>query len=82
MSFLTHVAGIPCRCEVTHYSKPTPMRITGWGFGDAEPPETGEFEYRILDRRGRHAPWLEAKLVEADDDRLLEEYLALQNRAA
>ncbi len=82
MSFPTRVAGIPCRCEVTHYSRPAPMLVTGWGFGDAEPPETGEFEYQILDRRGRHAPWLEAKLVEADDDRLLEEYLALQNRAA
>ncbi|MBR9770008.1 MAG: hypothetical protein GYB54_02630 [Gammaproteobacteria bacterium] len=48
MSFVTQVAGIPCRCEVTFYSKPAPMRITGWGFGDAEPPETGEFEYQIL----------------------------------
>ena len=81
-TFHTRVHGIPCLCDVTFYSPGAPMRITGWGFGDAEPPETGEFEYQILDRRGRHAPWLEAKLVEADDDRLLEEYLALQNRAA
>ncbi|MGQ7249559.1 hypothetical protein ACUN9Y_19775 [Halomonas sp. V046] len=82
MSFVTQVAGIPCRCEVTFYSRPAPMRVTGSGFGDAEPPEAGEFEYRILDRRGRHAPWLEEKLVEADHDRLLEESLTLQNRAA
>lgn len=72
--FATRVAGIPCICEVTYYTEGAPMRITGTGFGDAEPPEEPEFEYRILDRKGKPAPWLEAKLTDNDDARLLREF--------
>jgi len=73
-TFNTRVAGIPCQCHVTLYAPGAPMRITGTGFGDAEPPEPEEFEFRLLDRRGRPAPWLEAKLSDDDEDRLLVEY--------
>lgn len=73
--FATRVAGIPCICEATYYAEGSPMRITGTGFGDADPPEYEEFEYTILDRRGRPAPWLEAKLTDDDDLRLKREYL-------
>jgi hypothetical protein len=33
--------------ELEHYSPGAPMRITGWGFGDAEPPEPEEIDYRV-----------------------------------
>ncbi|RUR38507.1 hypothetical protein [Vreelandella populi] len=79
MKFPTRVAGIPCQCEVLAYSEGTPMRITGWGFGDAEPPEPPEFEYQILDQRGRPAAWLERKLSDDDDERLESEFLATRD---
>lgn len=75
MIFETHVSGIPCLCEVTYYVPYQPMRITGWGYGDADPPEMEEFEFRILDRKGYPAAWLEAKLTNEDEDRLLNEYI-------
>jgi hypothetical protein len=50
------------------------MRITGSGMGDADPPEGGEFDFEILDSKGRHAPWLEKKLTDADEERLYEEF--------
>ncbi|MGQ0335716.1 hypothetical protein [Halomonas elongata] len=82
MTFHTHIAGIPCLCEVTHYCASLPMLITGTGFGDAEPPEPEEFEYRILDRRGRLAEWLERKVTQEDETRLLAEYRAEESEAA
>jgi len=53
------------------------MRITGTGFGDAEPPEPEIFEFRLLDRKGYPAQWLEAMLTPNIESQLLEEYLAL-----
>ena len=78
-TFATRVAGIPCKIEVTYYAAAVPMRLTGTGYGDADPPEPEEFEFAVLDRRGRPAPWLERKLTEADSDRLLAEYLERQH---
>jgi len=72
--FDTRVAGIPCQVDVTFYSEPLPMRITGTGFGDADPPEPEEFEFNLLDRKGYPARWLERKLTEDDEVRILEEY--------
>lgn len=74
MIFQTTVAGIPCQCRVTNYVPYQPMRITGSGFGDAEPPQEEEFDYQILDRSGYPATWLENKLTLGDDLRLLGEY--------
>lgn len=74
MQFDTRVAGIPCVCEVINRTPYVPMRITGSGFGDADPPEGGEFEFNILDRKGYPAPWLEKKLQPSDSDRLQEEH--------
>lgn len=74
MLFPTHVAGIPCQCLVTRYEAELPMRITGTGYGDADPPEPSIFEFRIMDRKGYPAPWLERKLTQADIDRLEAEY--------
>ena len=76
MIFTTKINGIPCLCEVTFHQKASPMRITGTGFGDAEPPELEDIEYQILDRRGRPAPWLAKKLPQDDDVRLMDEYKA------
>ena len=78
MIFTTKIAGIPCKCEVTYHVKPEPMRITGSGYGDAEPPVLEDIEFEILDRRGRKAPWLARKLTQADDYRLMEEFNLIQ----
>lgn len=75
MQFETRVSGIPCICKVTHYSSYVPMRITGSGFGDAEPPEPAEFEYVILDMKGRRAEWLEKKITDRIDQDIFEEYV-------
>jgi hypothetical protein len=53
------------------------MRITGTGFGDADPPEPEEFNFRLLDRTDYPARWLEKKLTLNDKTRLLKEYLTL-----
>ena len=73
MIFDTKVAGIPCQCKVTHYLSGKPAYIEGPP-ENAEEAEPEEFEYVILDRRGRPAPWLQRKVTPADDERLLEEF--------
>ena len=78
MIFTTKIDGIPCQCEVIYHVKPEPMRITGSGYGDAEPPVLEDIEFEILDRRGRKAPWLARKLTQADDYRLMEEFNLIQ----
>ena len=78
MSFLTRVAGIPCQCEVLEYQPYQPMRITGSGYGDADPPEDEVFEFRLLDLKGYPAAWLEKKVTEDIICRLKEEYLSTQ----
>lgn len=72
--FNTRIAGIPCQIEVTCYSEERPMLITGWGFGDAEPPEPEEFDYLVLDRKGYPASWLADKMTDEDEERILNEY--------
>jgi len=75
MIFETTVHGIPCQCQVTAWSPSLPMRVYGSGYGDAEPPEPEEFEFQILDRRGRQAPWLGRYLTVSDSNRLKQEFL-------
>lgn len=67
------VAGIPALAEVTYYVEPEPMRITGTGFGDAEPPVQEEVEFTIRDRKGYKASWLENKLEDEKVYRDVEE---------
>jgi hypothetical protein len=63
MSFLhITVCGIPALAKVTSYTPYRPMRVTGCGFGDAEPPEPEEVEFELYDRKGYRAKWLEKKL--------------------
>lgn len=63
----TTVAGIPCIAEMTFYEP-------GWAGTRWEPPEPSVAHFRILDRRGRPAPWLERKLTD-DDERRIEREL-------
>lgn len=74
MEFHTKVCGIPCIVKVTSYHKAEPMRIYGSGYGDCDPPEPEEFEFRLLDRKGYPAKWLEAKLTPADEQRIYEDF--------
>ena len=69
----THVQGIPCGISVTYYSPAMPMRVTGSGFGDAIAPEPEEVEFKVLDRKGYLAPWLEKKLTTQDIARITRE---------
>lgn len=73
MIFETRVHGIPCQCQVVHYLPALPMRVTGSGFGDVDPPEPEEIQVKLLDMKGREAPWLERKLNNEDTQRLHEE---------
>lgn len=52
MLISARIQGIPCTVEVTHYY------VTR---DDWDP-----IEFRVLDRRGRAAPWLERKMTDAD----------------
>lgn len=74
MIFTTTVAGIPCKCEVLYYQPARPMKVYGSGMGDCEPPEPEEFEFRLLDRKGYPAPWLENKLTSSMEDELLKAF--------
>ena len=72
MIFDTKIAGIPCQCQVMVCRNVPPYS------GDInqaiDPPDFGEFDFRILDRTGHPAPWLETKLASDDHQRLLEEF--------
>ena len=73
MTFESRIAGIPCQIDVTYYYGGCSART--WGDpSDCYPAEDEEFEFTVLDRRGRKAAWLERKLTDADHDRLLQEY--------
>ena len=78
MIFDTRVNGVPCLCKVMEYTPYIPMQVYGTGMGDAHPPEGETFDYAILDRNNKPAPWLEKYLTDQDSDRLLEEYQIMQ----
>lgn len=78
MIFTTRVNGIPCQCLVTNYAASIPMKVYGPGMGDASPPEPEEFDYEILDRRGRRANWLDKYITTQVHDRIAEEFTVMQ----
>lgn len=80
MIFDTKIHGIPCQCEVTHYVPYTPANLNGHP-DNWTPPEGGEFEFNILDRNGRSAPWLERYVTDKDNDRLYREFLDIVTKA-
>ena len=65
--FESKVAGIPCKVRVTYHTPYVPASYNG-------PAEGGDFEYELLDRKGYRAKWLEAKVTEADVERLEQKY--------
>lgn len=69
--FYTRVAGIPCQVYVTWYQAGTNYLIHS---ASLEPNDPEEFEFSLLDRKGYPAQWLERKLTEDDEIRILEEY--------
>ena len=69
----TTICGIPCEIEVIHYYRQPPNPR-------ADNPDDfygyTELEFNVLDRRSRPAPWLEAKLNDAQTERIKSEFLA------
>jgi hypothetical protein len=48
VDFILHDGEETYHCRVTHYRAPCPLRVTGSGMGDAEPPEQEEFEFCLF----------------------------------
>ena len=61
--------------RVTDYSAATPMRVTGSGFGDCDPPEDEIFEYEVLRPDGTPWPERDIQVSEAADLRIYREFL-------
>lgn len=61
------VCGIPCIIAVTDYDKYIPAHLSGLP-ENCYPAEGGTGEYHLLDRRGRRATWLEAKVGRLEED--------------
>ena len=59
------IAGIPCRIRILSYTPGHPAK-TNADPDSCWPQESPEIEYEVLDRRGRLAPWLEAKLTDKE----------------
>ena len=74
MIFSTKVNGIPCQVKVTHFMPATPMRVYGPEMEDAEEGEPEEFEFELLDRRGRPATWLDRYVTDEVAERIAEEH--------
>jgi len=63
--FRSRARGIPCIVDVTYYDPGSPAKLSGhpdsW-----EPSDPEDIEVDLLDSRGRPAPWLTAKMSDAD----------------
>lgn len=69
----TRLAGIPCQIAVSNfkrvkgsYSYNAPSDLDYYGYTD--------YDYEVLDRRGRPAAWLERKVSEAEIDDIIMAY--------
>lgn len=51
--FSLFIGGHVYIAKVYHYQHACPMRVTGSGFGDAEPPVDEEIEFDLFDGVGR-----------------------------
>ena len=67
--FESTCCGIPCIVRVTDWEAYVPAQTSGPP-ESCYPPEGGEGEWEILDRKGRPAPWLERKLTGDDRERI------------
>lgn len=60
------IDGIECLARIDSYHPSRPMAITGWGFGDAEPPEPAEVEWTVCNVNGDPSNELAALLGEKE----------------
>jgi hypothetical protein len=65
ITFKTRVQGIPCVCQVNSFDRGEPVFL-GHTPDGAEEAVGAEMDLTVCDRRGRPAPWLEAKMKEKD----------------
>ena len=70
--FTSTVDGIPCIIKVSYFVD-LPAKILDIP-GNCYPAEF-EFEFEVLDRKGRRAVWLERKLTLNDNERLAAEFI-------
>jgi hypothetical protein len=63
----TQIGGIPCRAELVCWHA---ARSSRSGHPDNWFDEPEEIEFRLLDRRGRPAAWLERKLDQQSTTRI------------
>lgn len=66
-----HVSGIPCLIGVSAWEPYSPGRSYGPP-EDCYEDEGGTGDWCVLDRRGRPAAWLEAKLSSDDEEHIAE----------
>jgi hypothetical protein len=71
----TTIAGIPCEIEVisVDWGEEAVLDVPADYWYPGSPPDA---EYRVLDRRGRPAPWLEKKITERDHENIVMEIFA------
>ena len=74
MKFTYDLHGTNVVVDVLYYVKPCPMRVTGTGFGDAEPPEYEQFDFSLLNEDLVHDPKLEDLLQEGDEEKIMATY--------
>lgn len=74
MRFPMRVAGIPCQVEVTYYQRAEEYRPFNPNIGNEAPPEPEIFEFRLLDRKGYSAAWLEEKVTPAIEREIFETF--------
>ena len=78
MKFSYQLDGEDVVIDVFHYKPYCPMRITGTGFGYADPPEPEEFEFDILGPDCLPWPTMVEKLTDAEEQKILQYYKQLR----
>ena len=68
------ICGIPAQAEITHYEPGHPGKLSGhpdtW-----YPPEGDKLEYKLYDRKGYRAEWLERKIRGTEEEKNLISFL-------
>ena len=74
MIITAKISGIPCRVRLEYHPGYPGTRDT------PEEPEGYSVE-EVMDRRGRRADWLRAKITEEDEDRIVGEAMTALNES-
>jgi len=72
--FEVEYAGGPVTVIVDDYEPAEPMRVTGWGFGDAESDWPERLDYRVLDGGEKFEPTYHGREF---FEKLIREYLGV-----